>query len=247
MRYKTTIVSFLLTISSACYGQIVASGDSILKARDIPTLQELIDLSVARAPMRGYHNERKLEAQSRIKTEKQEWTNYIGVESYYRYGRLGVIDVNSPQGTTPLPITTNSTQSQNWWYVGAYFRMPIFAVVNRGTEIKRLQHTVKQSDHEMDDVTQQITFMVIEQYNKLILNLNILEIKSSLLQTNNAQIEEAKNDYQAGKINLGRFAQLQEMQAKASVEYETARSEARIALLNLEQLTGLTLRLKHDS
>lgn len=222
------------------------STDSVLRANHIPTLDVLIDSATLHSPMRNYHHERQAEAQSMVRTSRREWTQYVGMEGYYRYGRLGVVDVNSPQtagGTTSLPITTSSTQSQNWWYVGAFVRVPIFAIVDRANEVKRMKHTVLQSEYLMEDATQSIVLRVIEQYNTLLLNLDILIIKSLLLETNNAQVSEAENEYKSGNINLGRMAQLQEMQAKTATEYATARAECRTALLKLEQMTGLKLRL----
>lgn len=238
------LIASLLFLGLTATAQI--STDSVLRANHIPTLDMLIDSAILHSPLRGYQRERQAEAQSLVRSSRREWTQYVGMEAYYRYGHLGVIDVNSPQtagGTTPLPITTNSTQSQSWWYVGAFVRIPVFAIVDRANEVKRLKHTVVQSEFLMEDASQAIVLRVIEEYNTLLLNLDILIIKSLLLETSNAQVVEAENEYKSGKINLGRLAQLQEMQAKTATEYATARAECRTALLKLEQMTGIKLRL----
>lgn len=243
MKLITLLLTLITTIVTA---KAQYSTDSILRANNIPTLQTLIDSAMARTPMLGYHVERKAEAESRIKSARRKWLDYVGVESYYRYGRLGVIDVNSPQSsgtTTPLPITSNSTQSQNWWYAGAYIRIPFLAIVDHTNQVKMFKHVAAQSDYEMQDVQQEVALKVIEEYNTMILNLDLLIIKATLLETNNAQIKEAENQYKNGKIDLGRLAQLQEMQAKVATEYATARSESRTALLKLEQMTGIKLRI----
>lgn len=240
MKNQLLTIIFCLFVSGSW-----AQNNSKVTRPDLPTLQTFIDSAVARAPMREYHLERKLEAQTRIKTQRQQWTEFIGVETYYRYGKLGVIDQSMGQasgGTVPsLPITNNIHQSQNWWYVGAFLRVPLFAIVNSKVEVNRLKHTVKQSEYEMEDVAQAVEFRVIDLYNTLLLNLEILQMKAVLLETNNAQIKEAELSYANRKIDLGRLSQLQEMQSKVAVEFATARSDSRVAMEKLQTLSGIQL------
>ncbi len=221
---------------------IVNSTQQILNAKKIPPLNELIDAAIASSPMRQYQKERQREAQLKIKSARREILENIGVEAYYRYGRLGVIDYSDSGSLLPEPVTTNNTQDQNWWYVGAYLRLPILDVVDRGNVVKTQKSIAKQSEYLMADAAQQIALKVVEQYNALVLNLDLLAIKSTLLQTNDAQIVESEAHYRDGQITLSRLAQLQEMHAKVTTEYATALSQAREALLKLEQLTNQRLR-----
>lgn len=208
----------------------------------IPPLDSLIDAAVERAPMRNYQIEREKEAQQLVKSARRDWTQYIGAESYYRYGQLGVIG-DASQGGSPstTPIITSSNQSQSWWYVGAYIRIPLFAVVNRAVEIGRLKHTVIQSQYLQEEVADAVKSKVIELYNEVKLNIEILQIKAVLLETDNAQVTEAELNYENRKIDLGRLAQLQEMQAKVATEFATARYAARTSLLKLQELTGIDI------
>lgn len=237
MRKYITILALVL-ISGIVYAQKSFK----LDVPTLPPLETLIDSAVARAPMRGYQSERRDEAQDRIRTERQQWTDYVGVESYYRYGRLGIVDQNNGQGgSAGIPIVSSTNQSQSWWYVGAYLRIPIFAIINPRVEISRLRHTVRQSEYLMADAADAVTLRVIELYNDARLNIDILQIKASLLETNNAQIAEAENQYENRKIDLSRLAQLQEMQAKAATEFTTARYACRTALAQLQALTGVDI------
>lgn len=209
----------------------------------IPTLDSLLEVAYANAPMGGYHAERKAEAVQLLKASKLSWTQYVGVEAYYRYGRLGVTDQSSITTGLPAPVVTSS-QIQNWWYFGAFIRLPISGVVLSPIETKRLRHVEKQSQYEIADAQMQLGQKVVEQYYALLLNIEIIKEKALLLETNNAQIEEAENLYKDRKIDLGRMSQLQEMQNKVAVEFATARNEARIALKKLELLTGVNLTQK---
>ncbi len=219
----------------------------VLNSRKIPPVGELIEAAIANSPMRHYQKERQREAELKVRSARREILENIGVEAYYRYGRLGVIDYTDSGAPLPEPVTTNNTQDQNWWYVGAYLRLPILDVVDRGNVIKTQKSIAKQSEYLMADAAQQISLKVVEEYNTLVLNLDLLAIKSTLLQTNDAQIRESEMQYRDGKITLGRLAQLQEMHAKVTTEYATALSGAREALLKLEALTGLALRELEDA
>lgn len=220
------------------WGQNVAK----LDLPPIPNLEVLIDSAVARSPMRSYQIERQQEAKQLVKSARWEWTEYLGAESYYRYGQLGAIENGGTQGGAPtIPIVTSSHQSQSWWYVGAYIRLPLFSMVNRGTEIKRLRHTVRQAEYLQADAADAISREVIDLYNEVKLNIEILQIKANLLVTNNAQLIESEIKYKNQKIDLGRLAQLQEMQAKVAVEFATAQYTARASLTKLQLITGMQL------
>lgn len=209
----------------------------------IPTLDSLLAVAYANSPMVGYHTQRREEATLLLKANKLSWTQYVGVEAYYRYGRLGVTDQSSISTGLPAPVVTSS-QIQNWWYLGAFVRLPISGVVLSPIETKRLRHVEKQSEHEIDDAQMELGQKVVEQYYALLLNIETIKQKAILLETNNAQIQEAENLYKDRKIDLGRMSQLQEMQNKVAIEFATARSNGRIALKKLELLTGLTLTNK---
>lgn len=237
------IVVIALSLLVGLYGHGVwGQSTAKLDLPPLPSLEVLIDSAVARAPMRSYQIERKYEAEQLVKSARKEWTEYFGAESYYRYGQLGAIENGGTQGGTPtIPIVTSTQQSQSWWYVGAYIRIPLFAMVNRGTEIKRLGHTVRQAEYLQADAADAIAREVIDLYNEVKLNIEILQIKANLLVTNNAQVVESEIKYRNQKIDLGRLAQLQEMQAKVAVEFATAQYTARASLTKLQLITGMQL------
>lgn len=235
---KHILIIIAALLSSAAYAQ----KNFKLDVPKLPLLGELIDSAVARAPMRGYQVEREKEAQQLIKSSRRQWTEYMGVESYYRYGQLGVIDNGSTGGSSSsVPIVTSSNQSQSWWYVGAFIRLPIFAIANRAVEIERLRRTVSQAEYLQQDAADATTLKIIALYNEVQLNLEILQMKASLLETNNAQLAEAELLYEGRKIDLGRLAQLQEMQSKAATEFAAARYTARTSLFQMQTLTGVDI------
>lgn len=235
---KKSIVILAIVLS----GVAQAQKNFRLDIPKLPSLQQLIDSAVQRAPMRGYQIEREKEARQLLKTSRRQWTEYVGAESYYRYGQLGVIDNGSVSGASPsIPIISSSNQSQNWWYVGAFIRIPIFAIANRGVEVERLRTTVRQAECLQEDAVDAMTLKIIEMYNEVQLNLELLQIKASLLETNNAQLAEAELLYESRKIDLGRLAQLQEMQVKAAGEFATARYMARTSLAQMQVLSGVNI------
>lgn len=210
---------------------------------ELPSLEELIDSAISISPMCGYHNERGMEALAQLKIARRGWLQYIGVESYYRYGNQNVVDITTPGNSAGIPIVVkgSSNERQNWWYVGAYIRLPLSGLFVQGPDTKRVKHIYNQSEYERADAAQAVAMRVVELHGDLMLNLDILRLKAQLLETDNAQLQEAENAYVNRQIDLSRLAQLQEMQSKTAVEYATARNECRRSLVLLELISGIDI------
>lgn len=215
------------------------SEDSELMKLQLPPLSVLLDSAVVHAPERRYYELRQQEEESTYKSVNREWMKYITLDSYYKYGKLGLSSTNSDNNTPVMDAYTS--QSQHWYQVGVGFSLPLLEFTDRKNRKSRQTIKIEQASSEADKISNEVKEKVIEQYNNALMHLSILKTKAELLDLNNVQYVLTEKNFIKGKIDIAELSRLKQLQVDAKIEYELTKAQYRTSIMILETLTGINI------
>lgn len=243
MKQIVYIFLTLFILPQLTTAQEVSSNDSSnwgnIQNFQLPPLKVLLDAAYQKAPTIKYFEAINAEQERILKSTKRDWLRNMGIDASYKYGRLGLTQIGSE--TEAEIINTSSTESQNWFNVGVYVRMPLLSIVDKRNQKKIQQLKIEQSEAKVEQMHEELTERIIREYKEASLALEVLKLRSELVQTNNAQIIMSEANFKRGKVDVGELARLKELQIKAKIEYEITLHEFQVCVLVLENLTGLNI------
>lgn len=251
----TGLVWFLLSFSMAVLGQekdmekLKASdfdplkiGQESIFADDniyLPSLATIIDSALVNSPsLKLYDSELEI---SRIEMDrkKKEWTDYLYTTSEFRYGSTDNVVFSQDQAAYSNTINAVVTTRYS---VGLGMHISAFDLTDRKRKIAIAGETNKIAQARREDMVRQITREVTLLYNSLILSQRILTIKSETQQAKLLHFNIAEKQFLEGEIQVSEYANIIEMIAKSSSEFETARMDFTNAYFLLETAVGFKLQ-----
>ena len=207
---------------------------------DLPPIGELIQAAAVRAPYAHYHRERAEMERLAEKSVKREILKYIKIQGGYKYG---MTDDRYNQSASDVQLYRSyHSKMEHWASIGVVVDLPILEFVDRKNRLKQQRMKVKQAISEAEREEVLIGEKVITFYNDVLLHMSILRIKSESLEVNNAQMRMSKNDFIQGRIDIGEFTRLKNLQVLASIDYQNSRAMLNNAVMQLEHLTGVIIK-----
>lgn len=207
---------------------------------DLPPVSDLIAAAAARAPYSHYHRERAEMERLAEKSVKREILKYIKVQGGYKYGMTN--DFYDQSASDVQLYRSYHSKMEHWASVGIVVDFPILEFVDRKNRLKQQQMKVKQALSEAEREEVLVGEKVISFYNDVLLQLSILRIKSESLEVNNAQMRMSENDFIQGRIDIGEYTRLKNLQVLASIDYQNSRAMLNNAVMQLEHLTGVIIK-----
>lgn len=214
----------------------LASNDITLR---MPPLDTLLKAAEQFSPLLKEHDVNVALAKLEEQAKRREWTRHLGTNIGWSYGQFDALTVNPD---APVGVATTTT-SQNRYTLGAYFKMPLFAVINRGNEIQQTKLKQEQAMYRREAQAIELRQAVIRQYQSVVQAHRLLFITNNNLQTFKLQIERAEREFVDGIIPVTEYSRLYDMYMRATEAFETRKTEFLTAYLILEEITGVKLNL----
>lgn len=239
--YLKIIVIFLCySISSASKAQQI---DSLAKEIDeyyhveLPPLAILFENAKSSATVK-YYDSRKEAEKSMLKTVKNEWLKYFKIIGAYQYGIVGALStISESNQTQTLPINHLATTKQSFYNIGFGVSVPLDELFDRGNKVRRQKMEIQATEAEVERWHDEQKIRIIEAYSKAKLYLNLLKVKGEAMIIAQAQYKVAESDFINGKISPADLSARKGVETDAKVNYEQAKSELSMALLQLEILS----------
>lgn len=239
---KRYCLSLLLFFSiPVCRGQF--SDLSQLTPKDyiqmnLPPLEEFFKQLSHSSGVKLYEL-RTEEALSTLKTEKRSWLKYFSVSSSYHFG---VIGINATTTSTNQPLIYQySSNSQNWYNVGATISVPFHDLFDRRNRIKKEQIKVQEIEAESERYQDEQKLLIVDFYTDVQRCLTLLKINAEALGIADAQYRVSEKDFINGKLDVQTWSNQKNIQTSAVIAYEETRSALHKAILKLEIITKIKL------
>lgn len=205
----------------------------------LPPLDTLLKAAEQYSPLLKEHDANIALAKLMEQAKRREWMQHIGANVGWSYGQFDALTVNPD---APVGVAT-TTSSQNRYTLGAYFKMPLFAVVNRGNEIQQTKLEQEQALYRRKSQAIEVRTLVIRQYQDLVQAHRLLLIGHNSLQTMKLQVERAEREFVDGIIAVDEYSRIYDMFIRTTEAVETRKTAFTTAYLLLEEITGVKLNL----
>ncbi|MEN9918743.1 MAG: hypothetical protein RL662_1179 [Bacteroidota bacterium] len=203
---------------------------------DLPPLQILFENAKSSATVK-YYGARKEAEKSMLKTVTNQWLKYFKIVGAYQYGIMGTTSNFTDQGQVDNPVVNQLSNSKQTWYnIGLAVSIPFDELLDRGNKIRRQKMEMKATEAEVERWHDEQKIRIVESYSNAKLFLSLLKIKSEAMIIANAQYRIAESDFVNGRIRPADLSARKGVQTDAIVNYEEAKSQLMMALLQLEIL-----------
>ncbi|MCF8381292.1 MAG: TolC family protein [Bacteroidales bacterium] len=235
------IALFLLWIMHPYKGIAQDQSDTkIFENFQLPSINAIMDSAVLNSPLLKMGKLQTQIAESEAQTTKREWLKNIGMESSYYYGKFG--SLSTIENTSVSQINSSLAYAkQNTYSAGVYMRIPLSEMADRKNKNRAEQLKIEIAAQEEEKMKNELFEKIIIEYNRAILFIDLLKLKSESLETANLQIVLGEKQFRNGNLNLLDLSALKEGQVKASSDYIIALSEAKSQLMLLEQISGIKI------
>lgn len=239
--HKLLLISLLLCIITGIPGQLSAQVEntdtrSITIDVPIPPLVVILDSAISNNPMVRFREQGITGKESNLTYYKNYWSRNIGVQADVRYGTFNNFSTNTAEGQTPSVISTNT--SQVVYGIGMYLKFPLQDMVDRRNQITMAKSELDQARSMAEAQRDELTQMVIKQYNDVILKQRILAIKSKNLGSSKVNMDMVEKQFQNGVVSVTEYTRITDIVSDVQSEYETARTDFLTSYMILEEMAG---------
>ncbi len=212
-------------------------------AERLPPLEILIDSAVANAPNVKFDELEMSVNKYDIKTARNEWTKYLGVQTLTEWGTWYYDDKDELTRINRFYLTTSKRTVYN---IGVYIKFPLYNIINRRNMIninkKRLEETMIDREKRIREIRQ----LVISEYNRLLEYQELIKVSNKFQQYTLVQMRMAENDFLNNQIPASELARLKEIQKTGKVEFVKYKSEFYNAYMILQEMVGIKFNLINE-
>jgi outer membrane protein TolC len=201
-----------------------------------PPMSVVIDSAIKNNALLKYRNQEINAKESNLKSQQVSWTKNVGIQADTRYGTFDNFSTNTSEGQTPSILATKSSQFN--YGVGAFVKIPFYDLFNHKNQINIAKSELNQAESMAEAQREEITQMVIRQYNDLILKQRLLKIKSQNMESSKINMQMGETQFKSGVINLSDYVRISDIVSRAEADYESARADFITAYMVLEEIAG---------
>ena len=174
--------------------------------------------------------ERKL-----LSKEKRAVLGFFNIRGSYQWGKFGN-DYTFSDIYTPV-MYNYTTSQQNSYTVGAAINVPLDALFDLSSRIKRQKLNVKSAELQREIKYEEIKKEIVQLYATAVAQLNVLKLRAEALILANVQYEIAEKDFANGAMTSGDLSTEKERQSTAQERFENSKFELTKSLMVLEVIT----------
>lgn len=249
MRIKY-FVSILITLQVSFQSAVCAqTGSRFDPIKDdinnqLPTLGMLIDSAIANNSYVQFRDLQLIVNRCKLKANQVEWTRNIGMQADVRYGNFYNYSANSSGGVEPPPVAT--VRNETKYGAALYLNLPFYTLVNRKNQLKLANAEIDQAQKMAEVQRDELTQLVIRQYNDLILKQRLLRIKAKYLETSRINMQMVEKEFSNGIISVTEYARISEIVTRTESDFENSRMDFLTAYMILEEIVGMKFHLTNN-
>ncbi|MCD6090954.1 MAG: TolC family protein [Bacteroidales bacterium] len=205
--------------------------------KKIPPLEVLIDSALANSHRLKYWDTEIKITEYELKSVKREWTNDIFFTGEGKEGTwTSLVYVQDQYGNE---VGTLGTTDQGRYIVGIGMRIPILDIWDRGNKIKLNKMRIERNIEKMLEDKQAIRANVINLFNELLIQQNMLKLDIDNIEFSELTAEMADKEFQNGKISLSDLSRIRDNLNRARYRYVDSQTGFTKAYVMLQELTGI--------
>ncbi|MFH1001282.1 MAG: TolC family protein [Bacteroidota bacterium] len=243
---KNLTILFLALILGASFlnAQVVEiSNESVFNpltddiTKKIPPLEVLIDSALINSHRLKYWDKEIKITEYELKSAKRDWSKSIYFTGEAREGAwTSLVYVEDQYGNE---VGTLGTTNQGRYSFGVGLRLPVLDLWDRGNQVKLNKMRIERNIEKMNEDRQIIRAEVINLYNKLIIQQNMLKLDIDNIEFSELTAEMADKEFQNGKTTLADLSRIYDNLARARYRYVDSKTGFINAYVMLQEITGM--------
>jgi outer membrane protein TolC len=205
--------------------------------KKIPSLDVLIDSALINSHRLKYWDKEIKITEYELKSIKRDWSKSVTLQGMVSEGAwTSLVFIQDEYGNE---VGTLGTTNQGRQTVSINLRLPILDLWDRGNLIKIGKMRVERNMEKMLEDRQNIRANVINLYNDLIIQQNMLKLDIDNIEFSELTAEMADREFQNGKIGLDDLSRIRDNLARARYRYVDSKTGFINAYVMLQELTGI--------
>lgn len=205
--------------------------------KKIPPLDVLIDSALINSHRLKYWDKEIKITEYELKSAKRDWSKSIYFSGEIKEGKwTSLVFVQDEFGNE---VGTLGTTNQGRYSIGLALRLPILDLWDRGNLIKLGKMRVERNIEKMLEDRQAIRSNVINLYNEVIIQQNMLKLDIDNIEFSELTAEMADKEFQNGKISLADLSRIRDDLARARYRFVDSQTGFINAYVMLQELTGI--------
>ncbi|RLD38300.1 MAG: hypothetical protein DRI74_04295 [Bacteroidetes bacterium] len=205
--------------------------------KKIPPLDVLIDSALINSHRLKYWDKEIKITEYELKSAKRDWAKGIYFTGEAREGTwTSLTFVQDEYGNE---VGTLGTTDQGRYSIGLGLRLPVQSFWDRGNQIKLNKMRIERNIEKMLEDRQTIRANVINLYNELIIQQNMLKLDIDNIEFSELTAEMADREFQNGKISLADLSRVRDNLARARYRFVDSQTGFINAYVMLQEITGI--------
>ena len=244
---KKHFLYIIISLSAFCSTSIFAqkqkmlsnAADTLKVYKKIPGLNDFIESALKNSPLLKVSDLQIEEMFEKIKKEKKSWSDFVFFDANAKYGLFNQLSIEQISGGADVSI--KNAREQFNYYAGITFRLPISNFINKKNELNILDKNLNESKLRREQVKNELTQLVIDEYYKLINLSQSMQINQEALQSLEINYLKSLKDVNTGTISLSDFNASVTAKQKVQDTYSKVENEYFAQFFKIQILTGLKL------
>jgi len=245
LQFRTYIILIISCFTTVLQAQSSsgngAVNDTISVDPKIPELKVFIESALKNSPLLKASDMQIERVFEQIKKEKKSWTDFIFIDANARYGLFNQVTVSDQTG---VDLGIKSAREQFNYFAGLTFRLPLSNFTSKKNDIKILTSDLEGSKFKKEQLKNELTQLVIDEYFKLINMNQSIQINQNILQSLRLNMVKAQKDINTGIIGLSDYNSVLTTKEKAEESYYKSQNDYYAQFYKIQVLTGLNLNEK---
>ncbi len=205
--------------------------------KKIPPLDVLIDSALINSHRLKYWDKEIKITEYELKSIKNDWSKGVSVQGAITEGAwTSLVYVQDQFGNE---VGTLGTTNQGRYSIGLNLRLSLQDMLDRGNKIKLNKMRIESNIEKMLEDRQAIRANVINLYNEVIIQQNMLKLDIDNIEFYELTAEMADREFQNGKISLGELSQIKDGLTRAKYRTVDSRTGFINAYIMLQEVTGI--------
>lgn len=212
--------------------------DESIMGIDLPAVGVFLEAARSYADVK-YYEAKLRENELLLKISRKEWLKYFRVQGNYQYGTTNSLLTESAD-INPNEVRFRG-QTQDWYNIGVTLAIPLDDIFNRKNRNDVARARVDQSKYEQATSLEKRQMIILEAYNEVVKNLELLKINAESVALYDAQMRISEKDFSNGRIDIITLSLERGRRSEANIKYQTSRAALNNAVSILELLTQIKI------
>ena len=236
MKLRLILISLLFSnaLTYSAFGQSDV-GSILTISKQLMPLKILIETAILNSSELRSQDEIVKIKKSVLNIQKKDWMKHLAGYGTATYGIGNVITGVEGTNTSYYQLTNNQNLSYN---IGFVVRIPLKTIVTHKEAVKIKEYDINYSLHQNKLIEQEIKSKVTELYNGIVLEEQLLEIRSEAVHSSKTAYNVAEKYFIEGSLSATALDRIFAMKVRSEEAHVNSKGEVIQLISEMKEIVG---------